>query len=239
LSLRNIPKVGIFSLSSCEGCIVEILALEEEFLDILSMIHVSDCRVLGIKDEDGEIDVAFVEGAVMSPWDEAKIKKIRERSKILVAIGDCAVSGGRYMFRDFGLEEIDKKLPRMGKYKAHPLSKYVKVDYCVPGCPIIKEEFKRLLKDILIKRKPLIPHNDVCSECPRYYNCLIDEGKPCLGPITMGGCGAYCPSRSRECVGCRGLYEDANVKALIEVFRKKGIRIPTHLVKLLEVSQSE
>ena len=228
--------MGIFSLSSCEGCIVEILALEEEIIDLLSLIHVSDCRVLGIKDDGEELDVAFVEGAVMTPWDEEKIRKIRERSKVLVAIGDCAATGGRFIFRDFGKEELNVNLPRMGKYRAYPLDKYVEVDYYIYGCPITKEEFKFLLKDVLLGRKPH-GQNDVCSECPRYFNCLIEEGKPCLGPITKAGCGAYCPSNARECFGCRGLYEDANIKGLISVFEDRGIRIPKHLLKLLEVKE--
>lgn len=236
MSYDEIPKIGIFSLSSCEGCIVEILTLGNDFFNLLNYVQVSDCRILGIKDNGNIIDISFVEGAVMSSWDEEKIRSIRDRSRILVAIGDCAATGGRFIFRDFDMEEINKELPRMGKYRAYPISKYVNVDYYIYGCPITKEEFKFILKDILLKRKPS-GYKDVCSECPRYYNCLIDENKPCLGSITRSGCGAYCPSNARECFGCRGLYEDANIEGLIEILREKNIRIPPHLINLLKVRQ--
>ncbi|RLE85860.1 MAG: hypothetical protein DRJ39_00885 [Thermoprotei archaeon] len=62
--------------------------------------------------------------------------------------------------------------------------------------------------------------------------CLLDLGIPCLGPITRGGCKAACPSVGRECIGCRGLAEDANIESLISIMKEKGIEIPEYLYNL-------
>jgi len=230
------PKVGIFTLSSCEGCIVQILNLEDELIDILKSIDLVDCRVLGEKRDYDVLDVAIVEGAVMSEEEEKELRKIRERCKKLVALGDCACHGGKFIVKDFGISEIRVKLPRgITAFRADPLDRYVKVDYYVYGCPIDKEDFLTLLKDLLLGREYKPASYNVCAECILKENeCLLEKGIPCLGPITRGGCKAVCPSNGRECLGCRGPAEDTNVDSLIDIFRKHEIEIPEYIWSLIE-----
>ncbi len=228
------PKVGIFTLSSCEGCIVQILNLEETLLEILEHIDLVDCRVLGVKHVYDKLDIAFVEGCVMSKEEEEEIKKIREKTKILVALGDCACSGGKFMMKDFEISELRVSLPGGREvFRADPIDKFVKVNYYLRGCPINREEFVELVKDLLLlrlfKESPL----SVCSECIlREQECLIDQGYPCLGPITRGGCNAVCPYNNKICYGCRGLSEDANIDSLINIFKRRGIPVPPYLLSL-------
>ncbi|OYT30256.1 MAG: NADH:ubiquinone oxidoreductase [Thermofilum sp. ex4484_82] len=225
-------KIGIFSLSSCEGCLVQMLNLEDYLLEIFENLSLVECRILGVKNGD-EIDVAIVEGAVMSDDEEKRLAKIRQKSKILVAFGDCACHGGKFIVKDFDVEEIDTKLPRTGKFRAYPLDKYVKVDYYVFGCPVDKGEVLDLFKDLLLGRIHVSKSYNVCAECILRENaCLLDLGIPCLGPITRGGCKAACPSVGRECIGCRGLAEDANIESLISIMKEKGIEIPEYLYNL-------
>ena len=40
-----------------------------------------------------EVDVTLVEGAVSSQEDLNKLQKIRQRTKVLISLGDCAVTG--------------------------------------------------------------------------------------------------------------------------------------------------
>ncbi|RME10427.1 MAG: hypothetical protein D6804_04470 [Aquificota bacterium] len=49
----------------------------------------------------GKFDLVFVEGSVSTPEEEERIRRIRENSKFLVAIGACAVSGGIQSARNF------------------------------------------------------------------------------------------------------------------------------------------
>ncbi len=52
----------------------------------------------------------------------------------------------------------------------------------------------------------------VCSECPLPPSrCLVERGAPCLGPITVAGCGAKCPALGTPCWGCRGFVENPSI----------------------------
>ncbi len=215
-------RIGLYCLSSCEGCIVQVLNLEEKLLEIMEHVDIVECRVLGIKGEE-VVDVAFVEGFVASEEDEKRLMSIRERARILVAMGDCACSGGRFIMKDFDDSGI----------RADPLEKIVRVDYYLWGCPIDREEFFLLVRNILHDRKTQETSKTVCSECILYERrCLLDRGILCLGPITRGGCGALCPRNDRDCFGCRGLSDDANIKAFIEILRGKGISPPQYLFRM-------
>ncbi|MHA1859699.1 MAG: NADH:ubiquinone oxidoreductase [Candidatus Asgardarchaeia archaeon] len=228
-------KVGIFSLSSCEGCVVQILNLEDEIIDLLRAVEVSNCRILGEVKNGGELDLAIVEGSVTNDEEEEELKEIRERSRILLALGDCACHGGKSIVKDYGYDGVEVNLPRgVRNFKSDPLDKYVKVDYYVYGCPIDRRDFLEALKSILIDKKYVPKSYNVCAECIlRENECLLEKGILCLGPITRGGCRALCPSFDRECVGCRGMSEDANVKSFLEIVKNKGIKVPDDL-KLLE-----
>ncbi len=229
-------KVGIFSLSSCEGCLVQVLNLEDELIDIFKAIDLVSCRLLGVEKEYDALDVAIVEGAVTNKEEEKELHEIREKSKLLIALGDCACHGGKFIVKDFHVKEIAMWLPRgVDKFRADPLDKYVNVDYHVYGCPIDREDFITLLKDLLLGRVYRPVSYNVCAECILKENeCLLDEKIPCLGPITRGGCKAICPSHGRECIGCRGPAEDTNVDSLIDIFREKGIEIPPYLLSLIK-----
>jgi len=80
-------------------------------------------------------------------------------------------------------------------FPARPIHAVVPVDYHIPGCPIHKEEFVRIVQALLMGKKPDIPDYPVCVECKLKDNlCVYELGQKCLGPITRAGCGAWCPS---------------------------------------------
>lgn len=105
------------------------------------------------KDESTEIqpmDVAFVEGAISSDTQEKKVKEIRKKAKVLVAVGSCAVMGSpanqRNFFNRQSQEEIKPILEKF-KYKKKilKLSDVVPVDETIPGCPMDEKVFLRIL----------------------------------------------------------------------------------------------
>ena len=57
------PKIAIFSLTSCEGCSLAILELENELLDILGAVEIVNFRE-GMTERGWDIDIGFVDGAV-------------------------------------------------------------------------------------------------------------------------------------------------------------------------------
>ena len=110
----------------------------------------------------------------------------------------------------------------------------VDVDYFIPGCPPLPESISQLLKavaDFAYAGVPLPPKGamvgvttrTLCEECPRKKEnariteikephevdvkpdvCLMDQGILCLGPATIGGCGARCTRAGQPCRGCYG-----------------------------------
>lgn len=229
--LGHKPKVGIFSLTSCEGCQMRILDLEENLLEIFEKVDIINFHLMKGVNLKGPFDITFVEGAVVKKEEIKKIKEIRKRSKYMIALGTCASYGGVPSIKDFGFsEEIEREVYHDPSFldsleNVYGIGHYVEVDYYMRGCPIVKEEFLNVLKYLLIGRTPGDIAYPVCVQCRIEENkCfLIQENKLCMGPITFGGCNAPCPSNSIPCYGCRGPLDDSNVDALIELFKEKGV----------------
>lgn len=230
----NKPKVGIYGLTSCAGDQLAILNLEDELLDIAGAIDIIDFPMgMSRNDCQTRLDIALVEGSVVNSHDAEILRRIRDRSSILVAIGTCAVWGGvPAMANEISREELKEKVyGQEGKgfdsIPAQPLSSFVKVDCSIPGCPIEKSHFLRAASSLLHGDLPLLPTYAVCTECKMKENiCLLKErDQLCLGPITVAGCEALCPSHNVPCQGCRGPLEEANVASEANLFREKGYTV--------------
>ncbi len=213
------PRIAIFSLTSCEGCSLAILELEDCLLDILSAVEIVNFRE-GMTERSWDIDIGFVDGAVSTPEDVKDLEHFRECSKVLVAIGACACQGGLNTLKNYQ-DEADYRKYVYGDHAewfptnpARPLSATVDVDYELPGCPMVKEEFLEFVKALLVGRTWRLPDDPVCVECKRQgIPCLYEKGIICLGPVTRGGCNAICPAYGSKCEGCRGIVHDEALKA--------------------------
>ena len=213
------PRIAIFSLTGCEGCSLAILELEEYLLDILGAVEIVNFRE-GMTERSWDIDIGFVDGAVSTPEDQKEIKHFREYCKVLVAIGACAHLGGLNTLKNYPSQEDHRSYVYGDRAEwfptvpAQPLSNVVEVDYELPGCPMVKEEFLAFVKTMLAGRTWRLPEESVCTECKRKGNlCLYEKGIICLGPIIRAGCGAICPSYGSKCEGCRGIVNDEALKA--------------------------
>jgi len=220
-------KVAIFSLTCCAGCQLEVLDTPE-LLDMLEHIEIVKFPIAIAKNEPGPYDIAFVEGMVTTPEEIETVKKIRNSAKSLVAIGACAAYGGvptiRNMLPQRESEEIvyGKNAGHIISIKPSGVSEYVRVDYTIHGCPINKEEFAAVVKALLAGKYPRAHTHSVCVECKAKENkCLFWE-QICMGPLSLAGCGATCPSNGLACYSCRGPKEDANVDEFIVLAKKQG-----------------
>jgi len=225
------PKVGIYGLTSCAGDQLAILNLEDELLDLAGAVDIIDFPMaMSGNDPKTRLDVAFVEGSVVNSHDREFLQKIRERASLLVAIGTCAVWGGvPAMSNEIPREELKQKVygeegKAFDSIPAQPLSSFVKVDCSIPGCPMEKGHFLKAVASLLHGDIPLLPTYAVCTECKMKENvCLLKEkDQLCLGPVTVAGCEALCPSHSVPCQGCRGPLEEANIASEVHLFREKG-----------------
>lgn len=203
--------LGIFSLTSCEGCEFEMLNHYEKFNELLSFFDIKNFR-LGQEDSwPGDMDISIVEG---NPDGEEQIKllrHIRKISRIIIIIGACAHLGG--------IQSERNRLPRklIDKDPTRTVSDIIKVNYTIPGCPIRHEELFAALMDIYWGKNFTLASLPVCSECRQNENaCFLRHNKPCLGPITRGGCNSICINKGEACLGCRGLIEQPNILKLKE-----------------------
>ncbi len=143
------PKVAIFDFASCEGCELQIVNLEEQILDLIDKVDVVSFRE-AMKERSDQYDIAFVEGSIQRPMDVERLKNIQSKAKVLVALGDCAVTGGVNKLgnsapRDLSLETVyPDRHPRRNRLfdleKSRALNEIVPVDFCIRGCPVRKEQ---------------------------------------------------------------------------------------------------
>ena len=246
------PRVGIFSLTSCDGCQMQILNLEDDLLDLANSVDIVNFALAQQINDEGKLDVCLVEGAVSNDREVKIIKKLRKRSKILVAFGTCAVFGGIPSIKNLKDKEKIKKLVYgkgsefISSINATGLDEYVKVDYYLRGCPVNKNEFLNFVQGIIFSRPPVEDNNPVCYECKLNENdCLLLKGEYCVGPITFGGCNAICIENNVACTGCRGPIVDANVNEMVLILKKLGAnkkiteqllqKFAAHLKKLQEI----
>ncbi|MFH2004324.1 MAG: NADH:ubiquinone oxidoreductase, partial [Bacteroidota bacterium] len=104
------PIIGIFGLTSCAGDQLAILNCEDELVRLANAFDIKDWEMTQTNnDRQAQLDIAFVEGVVAQTRDLEALKEIRKRSKILVALGTCAVWGGVAAMKNQIPREILKK----------------------------------------------------------------------------------------------------------------------------------
>jgi len=225
------PKLGVVSFTSCQGCQWVILDLDDKFMDILEHYDFAEFPLLKEEKYNGPLDIVFVEGCITKKEQKTALIKIRKRAKFLVAFGTCATYGGVAAIKNFldvkyETEDIFDNPATIKQIAATGIASVINVDYFLRGCPPEKEEIMNVLKDFLAGKKPKQFTKPVCVECRKRGNvCLLQQGKPCMGPLTHAGCNALCPTISIACYGCRGPLDDANVAAEVSLFKKHGIKI--------------
>ena len=155
---------------------MSFLDLDEALIDILSKVEITDSPITDFKDYDfKEVDVGIIEGAVANEEQVEIAEKLRKKSQVLMAWGDCAVFGGINTMRNGiptedllrrgfvetestvdGVIPADEELPKL-LAQALPVNRVVPVDVYVPGCPPSPESIAYCLTEILQGRLPVLP----------------------------------------------------------------------------------
>lgn len=156
-------KLGWFSFSCSEdNTIVFTELMNEYWQDWKKIFDFHYAKTLKTNNVLDELDIAFIEGAIASEEQIKRLKEIREKSKKLVAVGACAVTGMPAGQRNFFSEEQKERIQfLLDRFAALPkvlkVSDVVKVDAEVPGCPmdpkIFLEIINNLVKDFNLKIK--------------------------------------------------------------------------------------
>ncbi len=223
------PCIGFFSFTCCQGCQFTILFINK-VLDLLKKLDIAYFHLLKEKNrtKDG-FDIAFVEGAITSKREIKKLKKIRKKAKFVVALGACAVNGGVPSMRNYVKnKELQKYVYNQKMLKdsidVEPIDTFIKVDYYMRGCPVIKKEFVNFVTNYMKGKIVKEFSGSVCDECPkRGKDCFLTKKKVCLGAVTHGGCAAICPGDNIPCIMCRGPLPSGNFPAEVKLFKSWGL----------------
>jgi len=157
-------------LDGCSGCHMSVLDVDEGLLAVLKKADIVYGPLVDAQEYPEGVDVAVVEGAVSSQDDLKLAQLVRQRSRVVVALGDCAVTSNvpsmrnglavRKLLERVYVEGADEKpgvptdgVPPLLK-QAIPLHDVIKVDVHVPGCPPKPNAILFVLSELLEGRQP-------------------------------------------------------------------------------------
>lgn len=139
-------KTGFFSFTCCEGCTVVFLEiLNKKYDEYMKKLKIENFRQLKTNEEIKSLDIAFVEGAISTQSEAKKLKEIRKKTKKLIALGSGACTGypsnQRNKFDKKKQKQIQPLIKKFHQNKTiEPLSKFVKVDDEINGCPVPEQD---------------------------------------------------------------------------------------------------
>lgn len=166
----NKLKLATVWLDGCSGCHMSLLDLDEELLAVAARADLVYGPLVDAPEFPDGVDITLVEGAVSSQDDLKKLRQIRSRSRMLVALGDCAVTGNVAAMRNgmppakmlagIYIQNVDTapqapsaEVPVLLS-QARPVHDFVPVDFHLPGCPPSAPAILAVLTDLLEGRKP-------------------------------------------------------------------------------------
>lgn len=163
-------RIATVWLDGCSGCHMSFLDIDERIIELAEHADIVYSPLVDQKEFPHDVDVTLVEGAVSSKEDWEKIRLIRTRTKLLVVIGDCAVTGNVPSMRnrfslnavlDRAYEEnatLDQQIPRdiipALLPRVRPVHEVVHVDVFVPGCPPPADALWFVVTELLAGRMP-------------------------------------------------------------------------------------
>jgi NAD-reducing hydrogenase small subunit len=144
-------RLATLGLSGCSGCLMSLLDVDGWLAEVATRAEFVHGALVDAKTWPADIDVCLVEGAVGSEGDLAQLQSARRASRLLVACGDCAVTGNVPALRNawpagsVRAGRPDNGLPAALLPRVRPLHAYVTVDHFLPGCPVSPEQYRHLL----------------------------------------------------------------------------------------------
>lgn len=167
--------VATCSLAGCFGCHMSFLDLDERLLDLLQVVSFDRSPINDLKHIEGMVDLGLIEGGLCNSENVHVLREFREHCRILVSVGECAITGGVPSMRNaFPLKDCleeayirgvgvvnahipdDPEIPLLLN-RVHPLHEVVKIDHHLPGCPPSADAFWHFLTELVAGRDPSLP----------------------------------------------------------------------------------
>jgi NAD-reducing hydrogenase small subunit len=163
-------RLATLWLDGCSGCHMSFIDMDQRLIDLTGKIDVVYSPLVDIKEFPENVDITLIEGAVSTEEDIKRVKKIRQRTKLLVSFGDCAITANIPSMRNpFGADVMLKAVyldkPALNAQiptqvvphllpKALPLHNIVQVDLFIPGCPPSADTIYYTICELLEGRTP-------------------------------------------------------------------------------------
>ncbi len=164
------PTLATVWLDGCSGCHMSLLDMDERLVELAEQFDLVYSPLVDYKEFPAQVDIALIEGSVSSDEDERKIRLVRAHTRVLVSLGDCAVTGNVPAMRNpipvpellscvyqgtgplqaqVPTERLPSLLPRV-----RPVHEVVNVDVFVPGCPPSADTIHTVISELLAGRVP-------------------------------------------------------------------------------------
>jgi len=168
----NKVRMATVWLDGCSGCHMSFLDMDEHLIELADKVELVYSPLVDRKIFPEDVDITLVEGAVSTEGDLEKIEHIRARTRVLVSLGDCAVTANVPSMRNpFPLQDVFKRayfenvtrdvgtptreipalLPRV-----RPVHEVVPVDVYIPGCPPSADVIYFALCELIEGRSPAL-----------------------------------------------------------------------------------
>ncbi len=163
-------RLATIWLDGCSGCHMSLLDIDEAIEAVARKADLVYGPLVDAQSFPEQVDVTLIEGAISSEEDREKAQTIRARSKLVVSLGDCAITGNVPAMRNtvpvkdlldrvyvqgadhapgIPVEGVPKLLKR-----AVPVQEVVKVDFHLPGCPPPPKAIAFVIGELLEGRTP-------------------------------------------------------------------------------------
>lgn len=149
------PKLTLAttSLAGCFGCHMSLLDIDDKILELVEHYDLRRSPLVDLKSFTAMVDVGLIEGGCCNTHNVHVLRDFREHCRILIAVGQCALTGGLPAMRngipirelfdtsytdgptvDNALIPNDEELPAILD-RVYPCHEIVKIDLFLPGCP--------------------------------------------------------------------------------------------------------
>jgi NAD-reducing hydrogenase small subunit len=168
-------KLATVWLGGCSGCHMSFLDLDEWLIDLAAQVDIVFSPLADVKEYPANVDVALVEGAIANEEHLHMIRLVRERTRVLISFGDCAVSGNVTALRNpLGKAEpilqrvyvegadLHGQIPAEDRIvpllldQVRPVHTVVPVEVYLPGCPPPATRIRAVLEQVLAGKPPTI-----------------------------------------------------------------------------------